>query len=59
MRTFRQEAGLSQESLAEKAGLHPVYTSQVECGVKALSVEALWKLSRALRVPMSALFEGL
>jgi hypothetical protein len=31
----------------------------VECGTKALSVEALWKLSRALGVPMSALFRGI
>ena len=59
VRTFRKEAGLSQESLAEKAELHPVYISQVERGTKAVSVEALWKLSRALRVPMTALVAGL
>ena len=59
VRTFRQKARLSQESLAEKADLHPVYISQVERGTKAVSVEALWKLSKALRVPMSALFRGI
>jgi hypothetical protein len=32
IRTFRKKAGLSQERLAEKAELHPVYISQVECG---------------------------
>ena len=58
MRTLRKKAGLSQESLAEKADLHPVYISQVECGIKAVSVEALWKLARALQVPMTALFRG-
>jgi XRE family transcriptional regulator, regulator of sulfur utilization len=59
IRTFRKKARLSQKRLAEKAELHPVYISQVECGTKALSVEALWKLSRALGVPMSALFRGI
>ena len=59
MRSLRQEAGLSQESLAEKAELHPVCIKQAECGGKGVSVEALCRLSRALRVPMSALFEGL
>lgn len=59
IRAFRKKARLSQESLAEKAELHPVYISQVERGTKAVSVEALWKLSRALRVSMSALFRGI
>jgi transcriptional regulator with XRE-family HTH domain len=59
IRTFRKQARLSQERLAEKADLHPVYISQVERGAKAVSVEALWKLSRALHVSMSALFRGI
>ena len=58
VRAFRKKSGLSQETLAEKADLHPVYISQVERGTKAVSVEALWKLSRALQVSMSALFRG-
>ena len=33
--------------------LHPVYISEVERGTKAVSVEALWKISKALRVPPS------
>jgi transcriptional regulator with XRE-family HTH domain len=59
IRAFRKKARLSQESLAEKADLHPVYISEVERGTKAVSVEALWKLSRALRVSISALFRGI
>ena len=59
VRAFRKKAGLSQESLVEKADLHPVYISQVERGTKAVSVEALWKLARALRVPMLELFRGI
>ena len=56
---LRKRTGLSQERLAEKADLHPVYVSQIERGKKAVSVEALWKFSKALRVPMAALFRGL
>lgn len=58
IRALRKAAGLSQERLAEKADLHPVYISQVERGAKAVSVEALWKLSRALSVPLRDLVAG-
>ena len=40
IRHFRRKAELSQEALAEKADLPPVYFSQVERGTKAVSVEA-------------------
>ena len=56
---LRRKASMSQEKLAEKADLHPVYISQVECGKKAVSVEGLWRLSKALRVPMSDLLRGI
>ena len=59
IRECRRRAGLNQERLAEKAELHPVYISQVERGEKAVSVAALWKLSRALRVSMAELFRGI
>ena len=58
VRRFRKRAGLSQKKLAGKAGLHPVYISHVERGTKAVSVEALWKLSRALRVRMALPLRG-
>jgi len=59
IRSFRKKSGFSQEKLAEKADLHPVYISQVERGEKAVSVEALWKISKALRVSMSVLLRGI
>ena len=49
VRSFHKRAGLGQKELAEKADLHPVYISQVEHGIRAMSVETLWKLSRVLR----------
>lgn len=59
IRLHRKRAGLSQEKLAERADLHPVYISQIECGKKAISVEALWKIARALRISMASLFQGM
>ena len=58
VRLFRKRAGFSQEELAEKADLHPVYISQVERGEKAVSVEALWKICKALHISMAAVFRG-
>ena len=59
IRFFRKKGCLTQEKLAEKADLHPVYISQVESGHKAASVEAIWKISKALHVPVSLLFRGI
>jgi XRE family transcriptional regulator, regulator of sulfur utilization len=59
IRKARRRADLTQEQLAEHADLHPVYVSQIERGTKAVSIEALWKLSKPLRIPMSAFLRGL
>ena len=59
IRVCRKCAGLSQEKLAEKADLHPVYVSQVERGEKAVSVEALWKISKAVKVSIADFFQGI
>jgi transcriptional regulator with XRE-family HTH domain len=50
MRMHRKAAELTQEKLAEKAGLHPVYLGQVERGEQAISVYALVRIAKALKV---------
>jgi transcriptional regulator with XRE-family HTH domain len=50
IRVCRKQAGFSQEKLAEKAELHPVYISAVERGVKNISVDALVRITKALGV---------
>ena len=50
IRRYRDQAGLSQEKLAEKADLHPVYFGQVERGEQAVSVHALVRIAKALGV---------
>jgi transcriptional regulator with XRE-family HTH domain len=39
---------LSQEKLAEKANLHHNYVGEVERGEKAVSIDTLLKIARAL-----------
>ena len=37
LRQFRQKKGYSQETLADRAGLHPTYIGQVERGEKNIT----------------------
>lgn len=41
---------MSQEKLAEKANLHPVYIGKVERGEQWVSLHALLRIAEALRV---------
>jgi len=50
VRRRRIAAGLSQETLAEKADLHPTYMSMVERGVRNPTIEVAARISRALRM---------
>ena len=51
IRNHRLAAGLSQEGLAERSGLHWTYVSQVERGKRNVSVAALRRIGAALGVP--------
>ena len=51
VRRHRLGAGLSQEELAERSGLHWTYVSQVERGRRNVSVDALRRIGDALGVP--------
>lgn len=55
LRQVRQEKGISQEKLAELAGLHRTYVSSVERGERNISLLNIEKLSIALGVPMASL----
>jgi transcriptional regulator with XRE-family HTH domain len=58
IRRFRQDLGYSQEDLAELAGLHRTYISQLERGLKSPSLKVLFALSKALKLkPHTLIYE--
>jgi transcriptional regulator with XRE-family HTH domain len=59
IRNYRAQAGLSQESLAEKADLHPVYVGKIERGEQWVSLHALLRIAKALGVRMRDLVADL
>ncbi len=50
IRGFRKRLSLTQEKLAEKANLHPIYVGDIERNDANLSIQTLKKLSHALKV---------
>ena len=59
IRNYRTSKGLSQEKLAELSGCHPTYIGQIERGEKNATVESIEKISSALDISLSKLFEKL
>jgi transcriptional regulator with XRE-family HTH domain len=55
VRTFRLARGLTQEGLAEAAGLHPRYVSDVERGRRNIGFLNLERLAHGLALELSAL----
>jgi transcriptional regulator with XRE-family HTH domain len=59
IRKYRKLAGLTQEKLAEKVDLNPVYMGQIERGYKVPSVDALLRIAKALKVHLRDLVADL
>lgn len=55
IRAIRKSKNISQEKLAELAGLHPTYISDVERGKVNASIYSCYMITVALDVPLSEL----
>jgi transcriptional regulator with XRE-family HTH domain len=53
LRNLRTKRGLSQEALAEKAGLHPTYISLIERGIRKPTIDAAQSLAVGLGLTLS------
>lgn len=58
IRTLRQNRGLSQERLAELAGVHRTYLSSLERGERNVSLDNIYAIAEALGVSPAELFES-
>ncbi len=47
---YRNQAGFTQEHLAEKSGLHRTYISGIECYRRSIALENIQKIATALKV---------
>lgn len=54
---LRLQMGMSQEKLAEMAGFHRTYMSQVERCIANPTVDNVQKIADVLAVPITKLFE--
>ena len=52
---FRHVRDFSQEDLALRANINPAYFGQVERGLKCPTIDTLYKIARALDVPLPEL----
>lgn len=57
LKQIRQMRGLSQEELAEIAGLHRTYVGSVERGERNVSIDNMERLAKALEVDITALLQ--
>ena len=55
VKRLREARGISQEDLADRAGVHRTYVSGVERGVRNPTITVLEKIARALREPLTEL----
>jgi XRE family transcriptional regulator, regulator of sulfur utilization len=58
IRQHRQQAHLTQEKLAELADLNSKYVGEVERGEKIISIEALLRIAKAVKVAIREFFRG-
>lgn len=56
VKKYRLESNLSQEKLAELTGLHRTYISDVERGLRSISLGNIEKIAKSLKIEIYKLF---
>jgi transcriptional regulator with XRE-family HTH domain len=59
IRELRLKMGLTQEELAELTQIHSVYVSNIETGLRNITVVKAFKIAQALNCDISDLFKGI
>lgn len=59
LRRYRNNTGLSQEELADRAGLHRTYISSVERAERNISLENIFLLAEALDIEPGELLKAI
>lgn len=57
MRARREDLGLTQEELAERAGIHRTYVADIERGKRNVALINIERLGKALTLSLAELFE--
>jgi len=57
LKEVRKSKRMTQQELAERAGLHLTYVGHLELGKYHPTVYVMWKISKALEVSMNELTE--
>jgi len=58
VKQLRTKLGLSQEELAERAGVHRTYIGMIERAEKNITLINVFKISKALGIKMSKILSG-
>lgn len=58
IKRHREGQGLTQEELAHRCGVHPVELARAERGARDMRISTISKIARGLKVPASALVDG-
>ncbi len=57
VREYRHRSGLTQQELADLAGLHRSYIGEIELGRRNITLDNATKIAKALNVSLTTLLE--
>lgn len=57
LKIWREYRGMTQQELANRAGISKPFLSQIECGKRKGTVETLSAIARSLEVPLDVLVD--